>query len=347
MNESHEASDAGTVSAAPPPPDLTASQPPASAGGTLAQTTPSSAALASAAVVQIAGYEILGELGRGGMGVVYKARQPGLNRIVALKMILSGAYAAPEELQRFKAEAQAVARLHHPHIVQVHEVGEHEGKPYFSLEFCGGGSLDRNLAAAPLPPKEAAALAEKLARAMQAVHEKGVVHRDLKPANVLLTEDGEPKISDFGLAKLLDADAGPTRTGAVVGTPSYMAPDQAAGKSKEIGPACDIYALGAILYACLTGRPPFRGPAMPQMLQQVLWDEPVAPRRLLSRTPRDLETICLKCLEKQPGRRYGTALDLAEDLRRFLNGEPVRARPVGKAERLTKWARRRPTLAAV
>ncbi len=294
----------------------------------------------------VPGYEILGELGRGGMGVVYKARHLKLGRVVALKMILAGGHAGAADLARFKTEAEAVARLQHPNIVQIFEVGEHGGLPFLSLEFCGGGSLDKKLAGTPLPPKEAAALVETLARAVQAAHDKGVVHRDLKPANVLLTEDSTPKITDFGLAKKLDADAGQTRTGAVMGTPSYMAPEQAGGKTAEMGPACDVYSLGAILYECLTGRPPFKAATTLETLQQVMADDPVPPRQLQPKTPRDLETVCLKCLEKQPGRRYGTAPELAEELRRFQAGEPVRARAVGTVERAAKWARRRPAMAA-
>jgi serine/threonine-protein kinase len=204
------------------------------------------------------GYEVLGVLGRGGMGVVYRARHVKLNRIVALKMILTGGHAGEAELARFRTEAEAVARLQHPNVVQVFEVGESEGHPFLSLEFCPGGSLEKKLQGTPLPPGQAAQLVETLAQAMQAAHEKGVIHRDLKPANVLLAEDGTPKITNFGLAKKLD-EAGQTATGAVMGTPSYMAPEQAGGKAKELGPACDIYALGAVLYECLTGRPPLPG----------------------------------------------------------------------------------------
>jgi serine/threonine-protein kinase len=203
------------------------------------------------------GYEIIRELGRGGMGVVYQARQTKLNRPVALKMILSGSHAGADDLTRFQTEAEAIARLRYPNIVQVYEVGEYEGKPFFSLEFCGGGSLEKKLNGTPLPPKDAAALVETLARAMQAAHEQHVIHRDLKPANVLFAEDGAPKVTDFGLAKKLD-EAGQTQSGAIMGTPSYMAPEQAGGKSAEIGPLADVYALGAILYECLTGRRPSR-----------------------------------------------------------------------------------------
>ncbi len=226
------------------------------------------------ALPQVPGYEILGELGRGGMGVVYKARQTALKRVVALKMILAGAHAGAGEVQRFRAEAEAVARLQHPGIVQVYEVGEHEGLPFFSLEFCPGGSLDRKLAGTPLKPKDAAQLVETLARAMHAAHEKNVLHRDLKSANVLLSESGQPKITDFGLAKKLD-EAGQTASGAIMGTPSYMAPEQAGGKSGQLGPAADIYALGAILYEALTGRPPFKAATALDTVMQVVADEPV------------------------------------------------------------------------
>jgi WD40 repeat protein len=292
------------------------------------------------------GYEIVRELGRGGMGVVYQARQTKLNRPVALKMILAGSHAGAADLARFQTEAEAIARLRHPNIVQVYEVGEHEGKPYFSLEFCPGGSLEKKLGGTPLPAREAAVLGETLARAMQAAHEQHVIHRDLKPANVLLAGDGTPKITDFGLAKKLD-EAGQTQSGAVMGTPSYMAPEQAGGKSGEIGPAADVYALGAILYECLTGRPPFKAATALDTIMQVVSDEPVPPTRLQTKVPRDLETICLKCLHKEARKRYASARELADDLRRFLDGEPVRARPVGRAERAAKWVKRNPVVTAL
>jgi hypothetical protein len=320
----------------PPPPSISDSE-------TLAPTGSAPAASSGASVP---GYEILRELGRGGMGVVYQARHLKLNRTVALKMILAGGHAGEADLARFQTEAEAIARLQHPNIVQVHEVGEHEGKPFFSLEFCAGGSLERKLAGTPLPPKEAASLVETLARAMQAAHEQHVIHRDLKPANVLLAEDGTPKITDFGLAKKLD-EAGQTASGAVMGTPSYMAPEQAGGKSAGIGPLCDVYALGAILYECLTGRPPFKAASGLDTIMQVLSEEPLPPSRLQTKTPRDLETVCLKCLQKEPHKRYASAAALAEDLRRCQHGEPITARPVGRLERAWKWARRRPAAAAL
>jgi tetratricopeptide (TPR) repeat protein/tRNA A-37 threonylcarbamoyl transferase component Bud32 len=311
--------------------------------------------------VAIPDHEILGELGRGGMGVVYKARHRQLGRLVALKMVRVGALVGEADLARFRAEAEAVARLQHPNIVQVYEVGEGQGLPYFSLEFCPGGSLAARLNGTPLPPLTAAQVAETLARAMHAAHEAGVVHRDLKPANVLLVpsqrpeavalgdeaaERFEPKVTDFGLAKRLDlAGSSLTQSGAIVGTPSYMAPEQAAGQTKTIGPAADVYALGAVLYECLTGRPPFRAATLVDTILQVLDQEPVPPGRLNAGVPRDLETICLKCLAKEPARRYASALDLADDLRRFRQGEPIRARPMGRLERAARWARRNPALA--
>jgi len=285
----------------------------------------------------VPGYEILGVLGRGGMGVVYKARHSALHRLVALKMILNSDHADPLELARFRAEADALAQLQHPNIIQIFEVGECAGRPFLALEYLEGGSLAAKLAESPLPPPEAARLVETLAHAIHAAHLRHIIHRDLKPANVLLTADGAPKITDFGLAKRLDAGPGLTRTNAVMGTPSYMAPEQASGKTAEIGPAADVYALGALLYEALTGRPPFHGPTSLDTLHQVLVSDPVAPRRLQPRTPRDLETVCLKCLEKQPGRRYASASDLAEDLRRFQAGEPVRARPIYRLRRV--WRR--------
>jgi tetratricopeptide (TPR) repeat protein/tRNA A-37 threonylcarbamoyl transferase component Bud32 len=293
----------------------------------------------------VPGYEILGELGRGGMGVVYKARQQTLNRTVALKMVLAGCHASPEALVRFLQEAETIARLKHPNVVQVHEFGNHQGKPYFALEYLEGGSLAARLHRQPQPPLQAARLVETLARAVQAAHEQGVIHRDLKPANVLLTADGTPKVTDFGLAK--HADSGITASGAVLGTPSYMAPEQAQGKVREVGPAADVYALGAILYELLTGRPPFQGATAWDTLQLVTGTEPVAPSRLQPKLPRDLETVCLKCLHKEPAGRYASAFALAEDLKRFLNDEPIVARPAGWAERLRRWGRRNPVVAGL
>jgi WD40 repeat protein/tRNA A-37 threonylcarbamoyl transferase component Bud32 len=294
----------------------------------------------------VPGYEILGELGRGGMGVVYKARQTKLKRMVALKMILSGVHAGRTELARFRTEAEAFAQLQHPNIVQIYEVGEAEGRPYIALEFVGGGNLAHRLTGSPLPVLHAAQLTEALAQAIHAAHQLGIVHRDLKPANVMLTSDGVPKIADFGLAKQL-TEEGPTQTEAILGTPSYMAPEQASGKARAVGPATDQYALGAILYELLTGQPPFRGETKIDTLEQVRTQEPVPPRRLNPRVPRDLNTICQKCLQKEPHRRYPTALALAEDLQRFLADKPIHARPVSSMERTWKWARRRPAVAGL
>jgi WD40 repeat protein len=300
-----------------------------------------------AAALRIPNYEILSEVGRGGMGVVLQARHLGLNRAVALKMLRTGKHAGPEELARFKAEAEAVARLQHPHIVQIFEVGQQDGRPYFALEFVDGPSLDKKLRGTPLPALQAAQLALTLARTIHHAHQKGIVHRDLKPANILLTADGTPKVGDFGLAKRLDAGPGHTETGEIIGTPSYMAPEQATGKTRQVGPAADIYALGAILYEMLTGRPPFKAETGVDTVLQVIHDDPVPPSRLQPKLPRDLETVCLKCLEKDPRKRYATAAELADDLQRFLDGAPVLARPTPAWERLAKWARRRPAVAAL
>ncbi len=295
---------------------------------------------------RIPGYEGEAVLGRGGMGVVYKARHLRLNRTVALKMLLAGAYAGPHEIARFQREAQAVAGLRHANIVQVYDVGDHEGRPYFTMEFVEGGSLGRKWVGTPQPAGQAAALLATLAEAMQVAHQGGIVHRDLKPANILLTADGTPKITDFGLARRLLGGAGLTQSGAIMGTPSYMAPEQAQGQTHAIGPAVDVYALGAILYELLTGRPPFRAETAAETLLQVIYQEPVPPARLNAKVPRDLETICLKCLHKDPQRRYATAAALAEDLHRFQRGEPIVARPAGVRERLSKWVRRHPTPSA-
>jgi WD40 repeat protein/tRNA A-37 threonylcarbamoyl transferase component Bud32 len=325
--------------------------------------------VSDAAYPTVPGYEILEVLGRGGMGVVYKARDLKLKRVVALKMILSGDHAGRRERDRFKAEAEAVARLQHPNIVQIYEVGEHDGKPFLSLEYCAGGSLNQMLAGTPVAPREAAQLVQTLCGAIHAIHQAQLIHRDLKPANILLQSADSrwqvqkhptvsdrpaisnlqsliPKITDFGLAKMLD-DAGQTQSGAIVGTASYMAPEQAGGKNKDLGPSADIYALGAILYELLTGRPPFRASTVLDTVMQVVSDEPIPPSQLQRRTPCDLETICLKCLHKQPGRRYASAADLAADLGRYLGGEPILARRVGRVERAAKWVRRNKGLSAV
>ena len=292
-------------------------------------------------------YEILSVLGRGGEGVVYRARHRPLGRLVALKVLRGDGPGQPQALRRFQMEAETLARLRHPNIVQVYEVGDVAGRPFFAMEYVEGGALAARLKGQPQPAREAAALLEALARAVHAAHRAGVVHRDLKPGNVLLNEDGTPKVSDFGLAKRLRVKTGLTRTGLVLGTPAYMAPEQARAEGKDVGPACYIYALGSILYHLLTGRPPFVGARPMDVLLQVVQDEPVSVRRLVPRAPRDLETICLKCLHKDPRRRYASAEALADDLRRWLDGRPVLARPTPAWERAWKAARRRPVIATL
>lgn len=296
---------------------------------------------------RLGNYEILGVLGRGGMGVVYKAKQLKANRVVALKMILTNKHASVQEQVRFQMEAEAVARLQHPNIVQLHEVGEHDGLPYFSIEFCEGGSLEDKLKSWTPNAAEAAALIATLARAIHYAHLRGVVHRDLKPANVLLAGDGTPKITDFGLAKNLDSSSDITKSGAIMGTPSYMAPEQAEGKVHNTGPAADVYALGALLYLLLAGRPPFKGNSVVETLDQVRKHEPTPPSRWMKSVPRDLDTICLKCLRKQPENRYASAAELADELIRYQKGEPILARPVGAIERSVRWVRRNPTVAVL
>jgi WD40 repeat protein/Tfp pilus assembly protein PilF len=313
-------------------------------------------------------YEILREIGCGGAGVVYEARQISLNRIVAFKVLTAGAHATPAQIARFHAEAELVARLDHPHIVQIYGAGEHEGCPFLAFELVGGGTLRGRINGTPQPPEWSARLLEILARAVHAAHAAGIVHRDLKPANILFAvgpsansegnalagtgfDLGNPKIADFGLAKAFgDSDANaasPTRTGDILGTPSYMSPEQAAGRTGQVGPATDIYALGAILYELLTGRPPFQGVTALETLQQVALQEPVAPSRLQPRLPRDLEVICIKCLQKSPTQRYASALALAEDLRRFQCDEPIAARPTPRAARFARWCRRNPMLSGL
>ena len=330
----------------------------------------------------VANYEIISELGRGGMGVVYKARQIGLDRLVALKMILAGPHAGPKELERFRQEAEAVARLRHPNIIQIYDIGESEGRPYLALEFVEGDSLAHLLKGVPQPLHSAARLVETLAKAIHYAHQRNIVHRDLKPANILLervasksaagdqwpetsdkTEESSPaadtwslansslaacpKITDFGLAKRLDDRGMGTQSGDIIGTPSYMAPEQAGSKGVAVGPATDVYALGAILYELLTGRPPFRGPTSLDTVLLVLHEDPVRPSFLRRDLPRDLETITLKCLAKDPAKRYASAEALAEDLYRYRKGKPIKARPVGLYERIWKWSRHRPMTASL
>ena len=297
-------------------------------------------------------YELLEQVGMGGMGIVYKARQSKLKRIVALKLIKSGALANPQDLQRFQVEARAAARLSHPGIVPVHEVGVFQDQHFYTMEYVAGGSLSRLYRDGPVVARRAAELVKQLAEAMHYAHQNGIVHRDLKPANVLLTAEGQPRITDFGLAKLIETEdetheATLTETGQILGTAGYMSPEQAGGKTRLVGPPTDIYALGAVLYALLTSRAPFVGESVPLTLMQVLHKEPVSPRLLNPSLPRDLETICLKCLEKEPHKRYGTAELLAEDLGRFLARKPVLARPIGLIERGWRWSCRNSVVAAL
>lgn len=292
-------------------------------------------------------YELLSEIARGGMGVVYRARQLSLNRVVALKMILGGRYARESEVKRFRAEAEAAARLQHPNIVAIHEVGEHGGQPYFSMDLVEGDNLGQRVRERPLSPILAAGYLKKISEAIGYAHAQGVVHRDLKPSNVLIDWQGEPRLTDFGLAKQLESDSDLTISGQVLGSPNFMAPEQAAGRRSEVGPRSDIYSLGAILYFCMTGRPPFAGESLGGLLAQVIESEPVSPRALNQALPPDLETICLKCLDKSRTRRYQTALELAEELGRFMRGEPILARPVGSVERSWRWCRRNRALAGL
>ena len=295
---------------------------------------------------RIPGHAVESELARGGMGVVYRARHVKLGRVVAIKMLLAGEYASERELARFLEEARAVANLCHPNIVQVFDVGELGGRPYFTMEYLAGGTLAQLLSGRPQTGVWAAEQMVLLARAVQFAHESGLVHRDLKPANVLFTPEGTPKIADFGLARRL-GDGASASSSAAIGTPSYMAPEQVRGSTLGAGPAVDVYALGAMLYEMLTGRPPFRSESALATQVQVLTSDPVPPTRLVARVPRDLETICLKCLSKEAARRYATAAELADDLGRFQRGEPIAARPAGALERGTRWVRRNPSRAAL
>src|SRR5688572_29884809 len=282
---------------------------------------------------RIGDYDLLEETGRGGMGVVYRARQRSLERTVALKVLLGGYFAGDEGRRRFRAEAAAAARLNHPGIVAIHEAGEADGQPFYSMDFIEGETLATMLRRGPLPFRQAAELTEKIAAALHCAHTQGVLHRDLKPSNVLIDESGAPHVTDFGLAKILNdarpEDDGITLTNQIVGSPAWMAPEQAAANAAPLTPAVDVYAAGAVLYEMLTGRPPFHGETPQAVLEQVQTADPVPPRRLNVSIPADLETICLKCLEKEPRRRYASAAALSEDLRRFMAGEPVLARPPG------------------
>lgn len=291
-------------------------------------------------------YQLIAEIGRGGMGVVYKARQRSLDRLVAVKMILASHLASEDQVHRFYAEAKAAAKLEHPNIVGIHEIGQLHGQHYFVMEHVEGRSLAQTLAGGPMEPAIAAECVAKIARAVHRLHQEGIVHRDLKPSNILIDAKGEPHVTDFGLAKTLIGDSHMTHTGAIVGTPSYMAPEQAAGRTSEVGPLSDVYSLGALLYDMLTGRPPFREATPLDTLVQVIEAEPRLPRQINPRVPRDLEMICLRCLEKVAQNRYASAAALADDLERFLKSESVDARPLGFEHRVRRWSRREPALAS-
>ena len=296
---------------------------------------------------QFGQYELLEEVARGGMGVVYKARQKSLNRIVALKLLIYGRFSNAESIQRFRAEASAAARLQHPNIVAIHDIGEAEGQQYFSMDFIDGRRLSDLIAEKPLEPKRAARYIQCIAEAVHYAHQNGILHRDLKPSNVLIDQFDQPRITDFGLAKELESDSDITVTGQVLGSPNFMPPEQASGRHTEIGPWSDIYSLGAMFYHLLTHRPPFQAATAQEVLLQVSEMEPVPPRRLSPSIPRDLETICLKCLEKEPARRYRTGRELADELGRFLRDEPIHARPIGAPSRALRWMRRRPVIATL
>lgn len=289
-------------------------------------------------------YELLAEIGRGGMGVIYKARQKDLERIVAIKMILSSQLASRQQLERFLAEARAMARLQHPNIVRIHEIGEVNGQPYLVMEYITGVSLAEQLHREAVGPEQAARLVGLVARAVEHLHQQGIVHRDLKPSNILLDDQGQPYVTDFGLVKMVGTSSNVTTTGAIVGTPAYMAPEQATGKPEHVGPCSDVYSLGAILYELLTGQPPFQEDNPLDTLVQVIEGEPTLPRLLKPELSRQLETICMKCLEKSSEERYPTAAALADDLDRFLKGDMVEARHAGAWQQLRRWARREPAL---
>ena len=298
------------------------------------------------AVIDFGRYELLEEIGRGGMGVVYKARQKGLDRVVALKIILAGQLASPEVVRRFLAESRAAARLQHPNIVSVFEAGEFQGRHFFAMELVTGSNLAALARRGPLDPMDAARLVCTVARAVDHLHSQGIIHRDLKPSNILLDENGRPFVTDFGLAKLLDAQSQATQSGVIAGTPSYMPPEQAAGRVAQIGPRSDVYSLGAILYELLAGRPPFRAESPLDTLVQVIESEPTLLRDVNPLVPRELELICLRCLEKSSDARYPSAAALADDLERFLKGDAVEARPHGVWQQARRWARREPALAS-
>ncbi len=324
----------GEISGRPPTRDLASPSEPGEPGSDQPES--------GDALPDFAGYELLDEIGRGGMGVVYRARQLRPNRVVALKVIREGRFASPVDLQRFRAEAEAAATLDHPGIVPIYEVGEAEGRHYFSMSYVQGQSLAERLREGPLDDRQAAEVLVKIADAMAHAHRRGVVHRDLKPGNILLDEAGQPRVSDFGLAKRIEDDSGLTAPGQILGTPSYMAPEQARGEIDRIGTHTDVYALGALLYEMLTGRPPFRGAGPMETLWLIREQDPVEPRRLRPTIDQNLQTICMTCLAREPRRRYATAQELTEDLRRYLRQESILARPPAVGEQLLRTFRESP-----
>src|SRR5262245_3971071 len=291
-------------------------------------------------------YELMEEIAHGGMGVVYRARQISLNRTVAVKMLLLGQFSSAASIERFQREATAAAALQHPNIVAIHEVGAIDGQHFFSMDYVEGRSLAAVIREQPLPARTAATYCQGIAEAIAYAHDRGIIHRDLKPSNVLIDVFDQVRITDFGLAKQLDGGSDLTMTGHVLGSPNYFAPELAAGRHREAGPATDVYSIGAILYECLTGRPPFLAESLQETLLKIRDTDVPGPRLLNVRIPRELETICLKCLEKNPASRYASAHELADDLARFLNNEPIHARPVSRAERVWRWCRRKPALAS-
>jgi serine/threonine-protein kinase len=292
-------------------------------------------------------YELLEEVGHGGMGVVYRARDLRLNRVVALKLMVAGQFATEREVRRFRAEAEAAARLNHPNIVAIYEFGQLEGRPFLSMRLVEGENLAQHLHGVPMDAVPTAQLMSRLARAVHYAHQRGILHRDLKPANVLLDADGQPHVSDFGLAKCLDSSDGLTLSGAMLGSPNYMSPEQAAGHPERLTTATDIYSLGAVMYELLTGRPPFRADTALETMRQVMEEPPPAPHTIRKFADRELEMVCLKCLDKEPEHRYGSAEALAEDVERWLRREPIQARPIGALRRLGKWTQRKPRTAAL
>src|SRR5678815_2990810 len=292
-------------------------------------------------------YELLEEIARGGMGVVYKARQKSLDRTVAIKMLLFGPMASQAVIRRFRVEAVAAGSLHHPNIVAIHEVGIHDGQHFLVMDYVDGPNLATFVKNQPLPPKRAAAYARTIAEAIEHAHGCGILHRDLKPSNVLIGKNDTPRVTDFGLARRIEGDSSLTVSGQPLGSPSYMPPEQAAARQGKISARSDVYGLGATLYHLLTGHPPFQGESITHTLDQVLHYEPVPPRSVSPRTPQDLETICLKCLQKDPERRFATARDLADELGRFLKGEPIHSRPVGSVEKLWRFCQRKPALSSL